>query len=94
MCTPELELPDERSGLVRLRDPETGREHTVDWKSATVRQAYAEKVAGARLETERALRRAGVDLMDVSVPREPDRDAVARPILEFFRMREERGAKR
>ena len=94
MCTPELGLPDEDAGLVRLRDPETGREHTVDWSSAHVRQAYADKVASARRETERALRRAGVDLMDVPVPREPDKDAVARPILEFFRMREERGAKR
>jgi hypothetical protein len=32
--------------------------------------------------------------MDVRVPRVPDKDAVARPILEFFRMRELRGAKR
>jgi len=94
MSTPELDLPDEDAGLARLRDPETGREHVVDWSSARVRRGYLDRVAGAREETERALRRAGVDLMDVPVPREPDRDAVARPILEFFRMREERGVRR
>jgi hypothetical protein len=32
--------------------------------------------------------------MDVPVPRTQDRDAVARPIMKFFRMRELRGAKR
>jgi len=32
--------------------------------------------------------------MDVPVPHLPGKDLVARPILRFFRMREERGAKR
>ena len=32
--------------------------------------------------------------MDVPVPREYDRDAVARPILAFFQMREQREKKR
>jgi len=94
MLMPELEPPEVQAGLARLRDPETGHETVVDWSNPTVREAYIQRVAEARLETERTLRRAGVDLMDVLVPRVPDKDAVARPILEFFRMREERGAKR
>jgi hypothetical protein len=66
----------------------------VDWQSPRVRAAYVERVALWRLRTEEELRRAKVDLMEVPVPRTHERDAVARPILEFFRMREQRGAKR
>ncbi len=53
-----------------------------------------ERVATWRRELAAVVRRAGVDRMDVPVPRVPDRDAVARPILEFFRMREQREIKR
>ena len=94
LSMPELDPPDAGAGLARLRDPESGRESVVDWSDPRVRGAYVRRVTAARAETERALRRAGVDLMDVPVPRILDKDAVARPILEFFRMREERGAKR
>lgn len=93
MATPELTL-DAGAGLVRLRDPESGQETVVDLSSARVRAAYAERVADWRARTAQALRRAEVDLMDVTVPRQRDRDAVARPILEFFRMRERRGLHR
>lgn len=93
MLTPELE-PPEGTGLVRLRDPESGREHVVDWSSHAVRDEYASRVAAWRARTEADLRRAEVDLMDVPVPRVPDKNAVARPILQFFRMREQRGMKR
>ena len=73
-----------------MRDPESGRETVVDWRSALVRAAYAEGVADWHEQTAAALRRAKVDLMEVPVPRERDKDAVARPILAFFRMRERR----
>ena len=82
------------SGLVRLRDPETGAATVADWSSARVREAYAARVAGWRARTDAALRRARVDCMDVPVPRERDPNAIAGPILRFFRMRELRGAKR
>lgn len=88
----ELEPPG--LGLARVRDPESGRSFLVDWKSPRVRELYRERVEAWRLAGADALARAGVDLLDVPVPREPDKDAVARPILEFFRMRELRGAKR
>jgi uncharacterized protein (DUF58 family) len=89
---PELAPP--RAGLLRVRDPETGETDVVDWGSARVRDAYARRVARWRAETEQALQRARVDLMDVPVPRVADRNAIAGPILRFFTMRELRGAKR
>jgi len=92
LLTPELAPPE--AGLLRVRDPETGYQRVVDFGSRRVREAYAARIASWRERTENALRRARVDLMDVPVPREPDRDAVLRPILRFFRMRELRGARR
>jgi uncharacterized protein (DUF58 family) len=92
LLTPELTPPG--GGLLRLVDPETGRATVVDWNSPGVRAAYARRVDAWRARTVDELRRAEVDLMDVPVPRAPDRNAVAGPILRFFRMRERRGAKR
>jgi len=89
---PELAPPD--AGLVRLRDPETGVARVVDWSRPTVREAWRSRVAAFAARTERALRRAKVDCMDVPVPRAPEGDHVAGPILRFFRMRELRGTKR
>lgn len=92
LLTPELTPPD--AGLLRVRDPESGHETMIDWNNPRVRAAYSERVADWRAQTEDELRRARVDLMDVPLPRVYDKDAVARPILNFFRMRELRGAKR
>ena len=92
LLAPELAPPD--AGLLRVRDPETGQEAVIDWKRPLVRAAFEARVATWRANTAANLRRAGVDLMDVPVPREHDKDVVARPILRFFRMRELRGAKR
>jgi uncharacterized protein (DUF58 family) len=97
LMTPELEAPSEQdstAGPMRLFDPESGRETIVDWSNERVRAAYALRVAVWHAKTTGYLRRAKVDLMDVPVPRDPDKDAVARPILRFFKMRERRGAKR
>lgn len=82
------------AGPMRVRDPETGAATLVDWSSPVVREAYAARVLEWRARTVADLRRAQIDLMDVPVPRIYDRDAVARPILQFFRMRELRGEKR
>ncbi len=92
LISPELESV--ASGLVRVRDLESSRVHVVDWGDRRVREAYRERVESWQRRTEATLRRVGVDRMDVRVPREPDKEAVARPILKFFRMREVRGAKR
>ncbi len=92
LLTPELTPPE--GGLVRVRDPETGARSTLDWSHAPARAAYRERVERWRRRTEAELSRARVDRMDVPVPRVREKDAVARPILEFFRMRELRGATR
>jgi len=92
MLSPEL-FPIE-AGMMRLRDPETGVVTLVDWQNARVRAAYGQRIAAWREFTAGELDRAGVDLMDVPVPQQPDKDAVARPILQFFRMRERRSMKR
>lgn len=92
LLAPELAAPS--TGLVRVVDPEGGAVRIVDFGSARVRRAYAERVEGWKARTAEDLARAGVDLMDVPVPRDRDPDAIARPILRFFRMREIRGEKR
>ena len=92
LTSPEIVPP--AAGLMRVRDPETGRESVADWSVPAVRAAYARRVAAWRERTETDLRRAKVDLMEVPIPRGPDRNAVANPIVRFFRMREQRGAKR
>ncbi len=90
---PELSDPGV-TGIMRLRDPESGAERVVNWGSRRERDAFLERVAAWRERTENDLRRARVDRMDVPIPRARDPEMVARPILKFFRMREERGAKR
>jgi uncharacterized protein (DUF58 family) len=92
VLTPEREPPPR--GLMRVRDPETGAEHVVDWSSARVRAAYAKRTEDHRLAVEEALRRAKVDRMDVPLGVARDPGAISGPIVRFFRMREARGAKR
>ncbi|MFG0319493.1 MAG: DUF58 domain-containing protein [Planctomycetota bacterium JB042] len=91
LLLPELEPPD--LGLLRGRDPESGRATVVDWGSAKVRSAYAARVEAWRAGHDRELARAGVDVIDVPVPRH-EGESVARPLVDFFRMRERRGTKR
>ena len=89
---PELTLPT--AGLVSVADPETGSRTIADFAHAETRAAYARRVASWRLATDEAFRRVGVDVLDLAIPRVPDKDALVRPILAFFKMRELRGAKR
>jgi uncharacterized protein (DUF58 family) len=92
LLPPELSPLD--AGPVRLRDPETGRTAVVDWGDARARGLYAQRVAAWQQAVSAELARAKVDCMDVPLPRVPVKDAFARPILDFFRMRELRGARR
>lgn len=81
-------------GLVRLRDPETGAASVVDLGAKAVRAAHTARLQAARAQVDAMLLAARVDRMEVNVPRTRLKDAVAGPILEFFRMRELRGEKR
>lgn len=89
---PELEPPD--LGVALLRDPETSTTTLVDWSDPRVRRTYEARVAAWRSDADRAFAKAGVDVIDVPVPRDPSGGRWARPLIDFFRMRERRGVKR
>jgi uncharacterized protein (DUF58 family) len=78
-----------RAGLLRLRDPETGRTVLVDSGSRRVREALAQRLQQERAAFDEACRRARVDVFDV-----PTRGSVGDSIVRFFRMRERRGGRR
>ena len=61
LLLPELAPAD--AGLVRVRDPETGREALIDWKNQRLRAAYADRVESWRARVTAELRRAKVDLI-------------------------------
>ncbi|PIE22526.1 MAG: DUF58 domain-containing protein [Planctomycetota bacterium] len=92
LLPPELEIP--KRGLLRVRDPETGQACVLDFAQRKQREFFGERVRDWRRRCDEDLGRCRVDIMDVEVPREADLDAIARPILDFFRMRAARGSKR
>jgi len=92
LLTPELEPPD--SGIMRVRDPETGSTGVVDWGHEPERRAFRSRVDAWRDRTVAELRRARVDLLDVPVPRERDPNVITHALLKFFRMRAWRGVRR
>lgn len=97
LLAPELDpelLRANGAGLLHAIDPETGQRQVIDLRSRAVREEYASRVAAWRQRVDDLLRRAEVDVMDVPVPRTPDADAIAGPILRFFAMRQRRGQKR
>ena len=83
-----LRMRDEREerlpsvGVVAQRDLETGREFLVDTSSASVRRAFAERVAARERDFAEVVRRAQVDAVDLWT----DRDVVT-PLAGFFRKR-------
>lgn len=84
-------LGDEReqaladSGLLTLRDAETGEERVVDTGSAAFRQAMKDAAAARVKALETSLRSARIDLVRIDATR-----GVVEPLLAFFRMRERR----
>lgn len=85
LLAPELQEPP--AGMWRLRDAEGRGRRVVDGDDPRVREQYRERVARWDAELRAMLRRAGVARMDVPMPQVADPDAVARPILRFFRGR-------
>ncbi len=82
-----MSLPE--AGLLQLRDLETGKSCWVDSSSAKVREAYAANMLAMREGQDDAFRRAKVDCLDLTTG-----GSIADPIVNFFRMRELRGAHR
>ncbi len=92
LLSPELFPP--RGLMARVSDPESGRRATLDFRSERVRSAWLERVASWRARWDLELAQAGADLMDVPTPMRKDQDAIAGPILDFFRRRQLRGSRR
>lgn len=78
-----------RVGLLHLADPETGQRSVVDTGSARVRSELQQRWRAERQQWLELCRSHKVDLLDVDTA-----GSVADPIVRFFRMREQRGAKR
>ena len=83
LLAPELQEPP--AGMWRLRDAEGRGRRVVDGDDPRVQAQYRARVARWDAELRAMLRRAGVARMDVPMPEFADPDAVARPILRFFR---------
>ncbi len=82
----EARLPE--VGLLAVEDPETGARRLIDAGSARVRAAYAAAAAAAREEAMAALRRTGVDVLELSTAEPYDA-----PLVRFFRERARRAAR-
>jgi len=82
----EETLPD--VGIVAVVDAETGQPAMIDTGSARVRQAFAAHAARARSAGREIVKRAGVDLLEVSTGTDYDRSLVS-----FFRERARRATR-
>ena len=82
----EETLPD--VGLVAVVDAETGKPAIIDTGSARVRHAFAERSRRARAAGRDIVKRAGVDLLEVSTGTDYDRSLVS-----FFRERARRATR-
>jgi uncharacterized protein (DUF58 family) len=83
----ELALPD--VGLARFTDPETGETVDVDTSDRRVRARFEEAVGAEREACTRLFRRLGIDEVVVRTD-----TGYIEPLMRFFRMREQRGARR
>jgi uncharacterized protein (DUF58 family) len=74
------------AGVVVMRDAETGEEMLVDTGDPRFRRRYQEAAEARDEELRRAIRRAGVDLYDVSTD-----DDLVRVLLRMVALRKRRG---
>jgi uncharacterized protein (DUF58 family) len=79
----ELTLP--AAGILRLRDPETGREVVVDSSSRAVRTAFEQSRQQARLERQSLLRRLELDHVELATGAD-----YLPPLVRLFRARARR----
>ncbi len=79
----ELNMPS--LGMMRFRDPETGRKIVVDTSSKAWRQSFAKKVAQLSAERDALCRENGFDLVSISTT-----DDLVLPLRRFFELRRRR----
>ena len=82
----EEELPS--VGLLDVEDAETGQRLLLDTSDPRVREEYRRRREAFRAEREQALRRCGVDLVEIQTDRPYDL-----PLLKFFKMRERKAGR-
>jgi uncharacterized protein (DUF58 family) len=75
-------------GLIGLEDPETGKRSVLDSGSARVRREYEERALRHQAGLREGVRRAGVELLQLSTGEPYDR-----PLVRFFRERARRVAR-
>lgn len=79
----ENDLPS--VGLMRLADPETGKEMLVDTSSIKIRSKFYEKVQERRERTKKIFTAAGVDTIQINTAQ-----SYIPPLVSFFKKRETR----
>ena len=87
----ERELPD--MGLVRMRDPESGKEQWVDTSDSNLRKEYTKRYDLNQQQFAKSFRQAGSDVISVdsSIPDEKTRQRhYLQTLHSFFRRRESR----
>jgi uncharacterized protein (DUF58 family) len=82
------------SALLDVVDPATGRGCVLDFAAASVRAAWAQRIAAWRQARAEQFARAGADWFDVIGPAVADADAIGQPLLRFFRRRALQGGRR
>ena len=74
-----------QSGLLRVRDAETGESVWVDTSDSRVRSSYARWWKSLEETREKLFRRSGVDSIDIRIDQ-----SYIQPLMSFFRVRERR----
>ena len=88
------ELVTPPTALIAAIDPSTGRRDHIDLASPRVRTSFLQRVQRWRHTRREQFGRAGVDVIPLELPALPDVDAIATPLLRFFRKRELRQVRR
>lgn len=78
----------------RFRGPESGRLSVLNGRRAEVRDAWRDAARAWRHQCDEAFLAARMDVIDVELPKRPELDAIATPILGFYRKRALREARR
>ena len=73
--------------LLAVQDPVSGQRSCIDFAAAGPRAAYAERVQQWLAVRNAQFQRAGVDVLDLALPMQPDLEAIVKPLARWFRRR-------
>ncbi len=92
LLAPEVLSPP--PALLAVRDPLHGERTCIDFAAAGPRAEYAARVQQWRAVRDEQFGRAGVDVIDLVLPMQPELDAVVQPLARWFRRRSLRAVRR